>query len=364
MLSERAVKALLRKILYPDSIFPMVVLGSLFGVAAVVLALAGNPVNTGLCVSCFFVNVAGALGLHSSLASSYLRPEILAILIGSFLVAFAAGEFKSRGSGLSPLKFLGGAFLIIGCEVFIGCPIKMLLRIAGGGVVALAGLLGLAGGVILGSLFLREGFSLFPARVKREASGMVLPLAAFLVLFASTSGVYAFAAGVLGSSARHAPFALSLGLGLAAGAIGQRTRFCITGGIKNLFLGRVYQDISVVTAFFVTVLIFNLLTGGFRFSYLFEPGGHTDLTWAFLSMGMVGFGSILIGGCPFRQLVLAGTGEVDAGWAVLGMLAGAALSVTLGLSSTAAGVSVPGKLAVLGGWMFFLGMGLLGKKRK
>ncbi len=357
------MKALLRKILFPDQTLPMVILGALFGLIAAILALAGNPANTGICASCFLVNVAGSLGLHSSLSSTYLRPEILAIVIGSFLVAFSTGEFKSRGSGAGILKFIGGAFLIFGCEVFIGCPIKMLLRIAGGGAVALSGLFGLTAGVFLAALFLRDGFSLFSEARRREVAGVALPLLAFLILIASSSGVYAFAAGVLGSSARHAPFALSLAFGLAAGVIGQRTRFCITGSFKNVFLGRIFHDMSAVLAFFGAVLFLNLVTGGFRPSFLLEPGAHTDVTWAFLAMGMVGFGSILIHGCPFRQLVLAGTGDTDAAWAVMGMLAGAALTVSLGISSTAAGVSMNGKLAVLTGWVFFLIMAVIGKRR-
>ncbi|HEY5996262.1 MAG TPA: hypothetical protein VIU29_04535, partial [Candidatus Deferrimicrobiaceae bacterium] len=85
-----------------------------------------------------------------------------------------------------------------------------------------------------------------------------------------------------------------------------------------------------------------------------EPGAHTDLVWAFLALAMVGFGATLIAGCPFRQLIRASSGDLDAAAAVAGMLLAAGLSVRLGIGSSPAGVTDAGKLAVLLGWAFFL----------
>jgi fructose-1,6-bisphosphatase/sedoheptulose 1,7-bisphosphatase-like protein len=77
---------------------------------------------------------------------------------------------------------------------------------------------------------------------------------------------------------------------------------------------------------------------------------------------MVGFGAILIAGCPFRQLVLASSGDLDAAAAVAGMLAAAGLSVTLGIGSSPEGVTAAGKFAVLVGWVFFLALALRNRK--
>ena len=52
-------------------------------------------------------------------------------------------------------------------------------------------------------------------------------------------------------------------------------------------------------------------------------------------MVIVGWGSVLLGGCPLRQLVLAGSGNGDSAVTVLGMMAGAALAHNLKLASGA-----------------------------
>ncbi|RMG61458.1 MAG: YedE-related selenium metabolism membrane protein [Deltaproteobacteria bacterium] len=358
------MRNIIRQLIYPENFASVLFLGLAFGVLAVLLSIAGNPTNTGLCVSCFLVNIAGALGLHGALVSSYLRPEIFAIVVGSFAVAFLTGEFRARTSGGNILKFLGGAFMIFGCEVFIGCPVKMLLRLSSGSLTALVGLAGLFGGVAFASLFVREGFHVFKYGESSEMLGTLLPLGSFLALFLSSTGVYAFAAGVVGSSARHAPFALSLGAGLLMGFIGQRTRFCITGSVEKSLLTRTFTEAGAPVGFLLGALLLNLVSGGFHPAYFLEPGAHTNLFWAFLSLAMVGFGAILIGGCPFRQLVLAGEGDLGAAWASAGMLAGAALAVRMGISSSAGGVTLPGKISVLLGFVFFLSLALWGMKTK
>lgn len=48
-------------------------------------------------------------------------------------------------------------------------------------------------------------------------------------------------------------------------------------------------------------------------------------------MYAVGFAAVLAGGCPLRQLVLAGQGSSDAGVTVIGMFAGGALAHNFGL---------------------------------
>ena len=51
-------------------------------------------------------------------------------------------------------------------------------------------------------------------------------------------------------------------------------------------------------------------------------------------MYTVGFAAVLAGGCPLRQLVLAGQGSSDAGVTVIGMFAGGALAHNLGLAAS------------------------------
>jgi len=98
-------------------------------------------------------------------------------------------------------------------------------------------------------------------------------------------------------------------------------------------------------ALFATVLIANLFSGNFAPGFANQPYAHTNQPWNFLGMYLVGFASLLIGGCPFRQLVLAGCGNADSALTVAGIMAGAALSHNLGLASSADGPTQSGKIA-------------------
>ncbi len=351
-----------RLLAYPESAGALAAIGGLFAAAAVGLTALGNPASSGLCASCFVVNVAGALGLHAKASQSYLRPELLGIVLGGFFAAFASREFRVRGGGSPVFHFAGGAFLLLGCEVFIGCPIKALLRTSGGGAAGLAGLAGLVAGVLFSLPFLRDGFALREKRALPEPAGFILPVAAFLLLLASSAGAGPFAPAVPGGEARHAPFAVSAAAGLFFGAAGQRSRFCVTGSIRNAALARDFRDAWGTVAFLAVALLLNALLGAFSPTLLLEPGAHTDLAWAFLAMAMVGFGAILLSGCPFRQLVLAATGDLDAAAALAGMLAAAGLSVGAGIGSSPEGVTAAGKIAVLAGWIFFLAAGTLKRR--
>jgi uncharacterized membrane protein YedE/YeeE len=81
-------------------------------------------------------------------------------------------------------------------------------------------------------------------------------------------------------------------------------------------------------------------------------------------MTLVGFASVLIDGCPFRQLIKAGQGDVDAAMATLGMLLGGALVYTWALGSTSAGPTFQGKIAVLVGLAFSLLVAVAFRKRR
>lgn len=356
---------MIRALLYPDSPGAAALLGAAFGTGAIGLWALGNPAATGFCASCFMVNVAGALGLHGAASQSYLRPELPAVVLGAFFAAAGTGEFRVRG-GASPLfHFAGGVFLLLCFEVFIGCPIKALLRVAGGGAAGLAGVAGLTAGVFFAAPYLADGFALSPKREVPEAAGYLLPAAAFVLLLAASGGRL-FAAGVeaaAGAPVHHAPFAASAAGGLFFGAAGQRSRFCVTGSIQTAALARDFRALAGTAGFFGAAFALNLAAGAFRPTLALEPGAHTDLAWAFLAMAVAGFGAILVSGCPFRQLVLAAEGDLDAAAAVAGMMVGAALSVILGIGSSPGGVSGAGKIAVLSAAVFFLSAALLKRRR-
>ena len=329
--------------------------GALLGLAGVMLAVLGNPQNSGICVSCFLENSAGALGLHDNARMQYLRPELIGFVLGSTLAAIGFREFTSKG-GSAPLpRLLAGVFLIVGCSVFIGCPIKLFLRLTAGDLTTLTGLLGLVGGDGFGLNGLAAGVDLGRVSKQRDGSGLWTPLLFVLLLLF----LFARPAFVLfserGSAAEAAPLLLALGIGLLLGAVAQRTRFCVTGGLRDLLIMGLRAPLFWgLVVFVLTAFIVGLATGNFKPGFYGQPGAHQDLLWSFFGMLLVGSVSVLIGGCPFRQLIKAGEGDADAGLVVIGMFLGAGLVQSWQLAGTAAGVPIYGKVAVVLGMAFIL----------
>jgi len=348
-----------------------VLTGVVLGLGGVLLAWWGNPPRTGACVSCFLENIVGALRLHANERMQYLRPEIPAFVLGALGAAAARRDLVHRSSGAFTLRFAVGVVLMIGCAVFMGCPLKLGLRLGAGDMTALTGAIGLAAGVFLGVQAVRGGFSLGRETTPRAVGGFLVPamMAALLALAVVEPGF--IAKSTRGAGADHAPLLASLAFGLVAGALAQRNGFCITGGVAHLFLwGRRLPDcprasgmLAGVGAFVVAVVVASAATGQFSPGLVGQPSSNEDYGWGFLAMLTVGFGSILIRGCPFRQLVLAGSGDHDAGGAVLGMLAGAALVQDWGLAGAAAGTPFAGKIALLLGLAFLFAVTLAYRDR-
>ena len=131
----------------------IIVAGLIIGVIAVGLVYFGNPANMGFCIACFIRDTTGALGFHSAAAVQYIRPEIMGLVLGAFILALATKEFKPRGGSAPVTRFVIGMFVMIGCLMFLGCPFRMILRLAGGDFNALFGILGFVCGILIGVVF-------------------------------------------------------------------------------------------------------------------------------------------------------------------------------------------------------------------
>lgn len=343
----------------------IIIAGLVFGVLAALMTNWGNPPNMGVCVACFLRDVAGALGLHRASVVQYLRPEIIGFLLGAFITAYAFGEFRSRG-GASPLiRFILGALVMIGAMVFLGCPIRMMLRIAGGdlnGIVALAGVIA---GVLVGILFLKRGFNLGRAIKMHPLVGWTMPVLMLgLLLLAIFKPGFIFASET-GPGTMYAPVAVSLVIGLVVGFLAQRTRMCFVGAWRDVFLVRDFYLLSGVIAFFIAALVTNYIVGNFgaagiyHWGFASQPVAHDNHLWNFLGMGLLGLAATLIGGCPLRNLILAGEGDTDAGVTVLGFLAGAAIAHNFLLASSPNGTGAWGPVAVIIGLVFCVVVGLV-----
>lgn len=346
------------------NLWVVILSGLALGTLGVLLAVWGNPANSGICVSCFIENSAGALGMHNNARMQYLRPELIGFLLGAVASAVIGREFKSRGGSAPLLRLVSGIFLIIGCAVFIGCPIKLLLRLTAGDLTAVAGVAGLVSGVWIGVKMAVNGVELGPQQSERTGGGLVMPFIFLLLLAFFIARPEFINFSTKGSAAEAAPWLIALGSGLLLGALAQRSQFCITGSIRDLFLvGLRTYLIWGLGAFLLSAFVLNLATGRLHTGLYGQPGAHLDHLWSFLGMLLVGWVSVLIGGCPFRQLVKAGEGNTDAGLVVVGMFIGGAVSQSWGIAATAAGVSLYGKVAVLLGLALLSAFSLVARQR-
>lgn len=224
----------------------LALVGVLVGLGMALLAFSGNPANMAMCAACFIRDMAGSMKLQTTETVQYFRPEIVGLVVGSFLIALATREYRST-AGSSPMtRFVLGFIMMIG-------------------------------------------------------------------------------------------------------ALAQKVRICFAGSVRNIFLMRDFDLMLPIAGLFVVMVVFNLVTGGFKLSFDGQPIAHSQHLWNILGLYAVGFGATLAGGCPLRQMTLAGQGSCDAAVTFVGMLIGAAFAHNFGLAGAAASAATAEKAAVLGG---------------
>lgn len=340
----------------------IIIVGAVIGIGAALLQYLGNPPNMGICVACFERDIAGALGLHRADIVQYLRPEIMGFVLGAFVAALLAGEYKPRGGSSPLIRFFLGIFAMMGALVFLGCPWRTLLRLAGGDGNAILGLAGLIAGIFIGVGFLKSGYSLGRSYAQKKAAGWVFPalmiglllLLVFQVSFAPGGPIFFSAKG---PGSQYAPLLISLIAGLVIGGLAQRSRFCTMGAFRDVILIRDFHLISGVAALLVFAFAANMLLGQFNPGFEGQPVAHTDHLWNFLGMALAGLAFVLAGGCPGRQLFLSGEGDMDTAIFATGMIVGAAIAHNFAMASSPKGVGAFGPAAVVIGLLFCLVIG-------
>ena len=347
------------------SFLGIIVVGGIIGVLASLLQKLGNPGNMGICVACFDRDIAGAIGLHRADLVQYMRPEILGFGLGAFVSALLFKEFKPRGGSSPFVRFTLGMVAMIGALVFLGCPWRVILRLAGGDGNALFGLAGLVAGVGIGTLFFRAGYTLGRSEKQRIGTGLLIPLLFMGLLVLRLifpqiegnpkNGILFYS--VKGPGSQHAALVISLIIGLGVGALAQRSRFCTMGALRDLILFKHFHLFSGFVALFVAALITNLVLGQFHPGFVGQPVAHTQSFWNFSGMLVAGLAFALAGGCPGRQIFMSGEGDGDAGIFVLGMIVGAAISHNFGLASSPAGIGPHGMSGVAIGLIICLLIG-------
>jgi YedE family putative selenium metabolism protein len=343
----------------------IIAVGAIIGILAPVLQKLGNPGNMGICVACFERDIAGAIGIHRAAVVQYMRPEIIGFVLGAFAAALIFREFRPRAGSAPTARFVLGVFAMIGALVFLGCPWRALLRLAGGDLNAILGLAGLAFGIWIGTLFLKGGYTLGRAEPTYPTAGLIMPLImfGFLVLALIYPQVHGEAkSGVLfyslkGPGAMHAPLIISVAAGILIGVLAQQSRFCTMGAIRDLVLFGQTHLFGGIAALLVFAFITNLILGQFHAGFTDQPVAHNLHMWNFAGMTLAGLAFALAGGCPGRQLFLAGEGDGDSAVFVIGMIVGAAFAHNFGLASSPKGLGPHGMAAVVIGLLVCLFIG-------
>lgn len=330
-----------------NKFLPILLTGAVVGLVSVLLVMLGNPKNMGFCIACFIRDIAGACGLHSAGVVQYARPEVMGLVLGAFGMSLIGKEFKAKGGSSPFTRFILGFFVMVGALMFLGCPLRMVLRIAGGDMNAVVGLVGFMAGILLGIFFLNKGFSLKRTYDQSKFEGMAFSFVnlALLIILIAFPTILIFSAE--GPGSMKAPILASLAVGLIVGALAQKSRLCMVGGLRDAVLLKDYYLLMGFVAILVVALIGNIATGNFHFGFANQPVAHTDALWNILGMVLVGFASVLLGGCPLRQLILAGSGNSDSAVTVMGLFVGGAFCHTFKLASSGAGPTVGGKIAVI-----------------
>jgi len=342
--------------------------GVFVGIFAPILQKFGNPGNMGICVACMERDIAGALGLHRAALVQYIRPEIIGFILGALIAALIFKEFRPRGGSSPMLRFFLGFFAMVGALVFLGCPWRALLRLAGGDGNAILGLAGLAAGIWVGVFFLKSGYNLGRSQKEMKFSGWIFPLAmiGLLVLLlvapqfgrtpeGTPAGPIFFSSK--GPGSQHAPILISLLVGLGVGFLAQRTRLCTMGAIRDVILIKNTYLLSGILGIVGAAFIMNLILGQFKAGFTNQPIAHTDYLWNFMGMALSGLAFALAGGCPGRQLFLSGEGDGDAAIFATGMIVGAGFSHNFSMVSSATGPGPYGPIAVIIGLIFCIVLG-------
>lgn len=328
------------------------------GIAAAALVALGNPGNMGICGACFARDVGGALGVHGG--PTVFRPEFVAVVLGAFAWALCTRR-PARAGGFAGARFVLCVFMAIGALVFLGCPFRMLQRLGGGDPTAWLALPGFLGGVALGMVLERRGSTIGKTAPVPWAVGAIAPLAAAALLALFVARQLRGPGPGDGGPPAHAPWLASLGIALAAGVALSATGFCAISAARQVFRGPRWMLLGAV-ALVAGYAAIVALTGAPAFGS--APVAHGEWLWNALGLGLAGLTGAIAGGCPVRQIVMAGEGNADAFTGVAGLVAGGALAHTLGLASAATtaaqvgGATTAGKVAVVVGYVFAIGYGV------
>lgn len=116
-------------------------------------------------------------------------------------------------------------------------------------------------------------------------------------------------------------YSIALALAISFGAIAQRSRFCLQGGLRDWHnLGNHRRLMTYIAAMAFAILACNVVEGLALTDLSNTKPGYrsSEFAWGRYLVGgfIFGFGMVLAAGCGFRQLIKSGEGSVKALWLV------------------------------------------------
>jgi hypothetical protein len=331
----------------------------LAGCACAVLVGLGNPGNMGVCGICFLRDTAGALKLFSGSGPKIFRPEVVGLIVGAFAWTTLRGRFAARSGSHAITRLFFGIWMGIGALVFLGCPFRMLQRIGGGDLNAAVGLIGFVLGVGVGLLLENRGYSVGKTSIVPAPAGSLGLVAALMLLLLFLSGNFLAGPGPGEPSApAHAAWYWSLGIAGLVGVALSATGFCAVSAARQVFVKQ-KRMLSGAVLLIVGYAVVSFSAGRWKLGFDGQPAAHSEWVWNILALALVGLSGVLAGGCPVRQIVLAGEGNGDGFVTVIGLLLGGALAHNMGLASSGAGTTTAGRWAVVIGLTISLAYGAL-----
>jgi uncharacterized protein len=323
-----------------------VVLAALVGVAAAWLVSLGNPGNMGICGACFLRDIAASLGLSRNPAPAIFRPEIVGLLLGALAWRLVSRQYAARSGSHAATRLTFGVLMGFAAMVFLGCPFRMLQRLGGGDLNAWIGLVGFIAGVRGGMYFENRGYSVGKTSEVSAPVGFVGTLS-----FVAVLALFLIGGMLLGPSPNdpsgppHAPWLASLSIAIGAGAALSATGFCAILAARQIFLPKKRMLLGA-TALVVGYAVVIAAIGKFNLGIENQPAAHSDWLWNILAAALLGLTGVLAGGCPVRQVIMAGEGNGDGFVTATGILVGGALAHNLGIVSSPAGTTNAGRIAV------------------
>ncbi|MGD6934515.1 MAG: cytochrome C [Candidatus Bathyarchaeia archaeon] len=139
-----------------------IVAGALAAINQIVFSVA-PPYAYGLCVAChardlinWILNVS--LGLNLSVAPVSVTVPVLTVIglvIGAFVASKQNKEFKFKTTKNPAISFVLGFLVMVFALILGACPLRTLLRVAYGDIIAVVGFIAIAAGVIISAQLIK-----------------------------------------------------------------------------------------------------------------------------------------------------------------------------------------------------------------